>query len=137
MTAPAAAPLLKRAFALSAIGFSGWESTDLQLNTLKKNREFSLVYQRGKSQATKNLVLVYLPRKYGGVRVGFSVSKKIGCSVVRNRVRRRLRESMKLISPELKGSAHLVFVARKPIAEAAFSQINGDMIYLLKKVGQL
>ena len=56
---------------------------------------------------------------------------------MRNRVRRRLRESMLRIAPDLKGSAHIVFVARKPIAEAAFSQINGDMIYLLKKVGQL
>lgn len=109
----------------------------MQLNTLKKNREFGTVYGRGKSAVTKNIVLVYLKRKYGPVRVGFSVSKKIGCSVVRNKVRRRLKESMIRIYPEISSSCHIIFVARKPITDAAFAQIHDDMRYLLKKVGLL
>ena len=113
------------------------QRTDLQLNTLKKNREFSLVYQRGKSYATKNLVLICLNRKYGGIRAGFSVSKKVGCSVVRNKLRRRLKESMRTILPELEGSCHLIFVARKPAADAEYKQLNAVMRYLLKKVGRL
>lgn len=109
----------------------------MQLNTLKKNREFGIVYSRGKSIATKNIALVYLKRKYGPVRVGFSVSKKIGCSVVRNKIRRRLRESMIRIYPDVNTSCHVIFIARKPITRAEFSQIHDDMCYLLKKVGLL
>ena len=107
----------------------------MQLNTLKKNREFSLVYARGKSVSTKNLVLFYIPRRFGPVRTGISVSKKVGCAVKRNKVRRRLKECMLTLTSEVKGSWHIIFVARKPIAEASFSQISGDMRYLLKKVG--
>lgn len=109
----------------------------MQLNTLKKNREFSLVYNRGKSFATADLVIICLKRKYGPVRVGFSVSKKVGSSVVRNRIRRRLKECMRCFYPEISGSFHIIFVARRPIAQAAFSQIKDEMRYLLKKAGLL
>lgn len=109
----------------------------MQLNTLKKNREFGLVYNRGKSASSKNLVMICLKRKYGPVRVGFSVSKKVGKSVLRNKIRRRLKECMRCYYPEISGSFHIIFIARKPIAEAAYSQIKDEMQYLLKKAGLL
>ena len=111
--------------------------TVLQLNTLKKNKEFRLVYNRGKSFASKNLVIICLKRKYGPVRVGFSVSKKVGGSVLRNKIRRRLKECMRCYYSEISGSFHIIFVARRPIAVAAYSQIKDEMGYLLKKAGLL
>ena len=108
-----------------------------QLNTLKKNKEFGLVYNRGKSFASKNLVIICLKRKYGPVRVGFSVSKKVGGSVLRNKIRRRLKECMRCYYSEISGSFHIIFVARRPIAVAAYSQIKDEMGYLLKKAGLL
>lgn len=109
----------------------------MQINTLKKNREFGLVYSRGKSCASRLLVLIYLPRKFGGVRVGFSVSKKVGKSVVRNKARRRLKEAFKNYEPNIKKNVHIIFIARIPLKDAEFRDINRDMSYLLKKAGLL
>ena len=105
----------------------------MQYNTLKKNKEFSYVYAKGKSFATKRLVLVYLPRRYGGVRVGFTVSKKVGNSVMRNRLRRRFREAYRTYLGEIRRDAHIIFIARAPVAEAEFREILKDMRYLLTK----
>lgn len=105
------------------------------LVTLKKNREFAMVYGRGKSHATKTMAMVYLPRKYGGVRAGFSVSKKVGKSVVRNKVRRRMKEAFLEILPEISKSAHVIFIARAPIAAAEYQTIRKEMRYLIKKFG--
>jgi len=104
-----------------------------KLVTLKKNREFSLVYNRGRSYSTKNLVLIYLPRKYGQVKAGFSVSKKVGKSVMRNKKRRQLKECFRHYLPRVAKPAHIVFIARMPIAQADFQEIRGDMGYLLKR----
>jgi len=106
----------------------------LDVCTLKKNKEFNFVYRRGKAAGAKNMTLVFVKSRYGGVRVGFSVSKKVGNSVVRNRARRRLREAYRAL-PEIRGNFSLVFVARSVIAEAEFSEICRDMRYLLKKAG--
>lgn len=105
----------------------------MQYETLKKNKEFAYVYSKGKSFATKRLVLVYLPRRYGGVRVGFTVSKKVGNSVTRNLLRRRFREAYRGYLGELHANAHIIFIARAPVAEAEYREIVKDMRYLLTK----
>jgi len=109
----------------------------VQLVTLKKNREFGQVYSRGKSSATRLMVLVYLSRRTGGVRAGFSVSKKIGGSVERNWVRRRMKECLRMCLPEMEKDVHLIFIARVPIVQADFKTIGRDMRYLLRKAGLL
>ncbi len=63
---------------------------------LKRRQDFRRVYQRGKSTANRAFVLCWRPNRCGVPRVGFSVSKKIGKAVERNRVRRRLREACRL-----------------------------------------
>jgi ribonuclease P protein component len=103
------------------------------LKTLKKNKEFSFVYHRGNSYATKLIVLVYFYSKYGGIRSGFSVSKKIGGAVVRNKVRRRLKAALSSFLPKTKGHASIIFVARKGIELASYQEIEKQMKYLLKK----
>ncbi len=103
--------------------------------TLKKNKEFNFVYRRGKAVGAKNMTLVFVKSRYGGVRVGFSVSKKVGNSVVRNRTRRQLKEAYRTRIEALSGNYSLVFVARNTIAQADFSEICRDMRYLLKKAG--
>ena len=105
----------------------------MRLETLKKNRDFGLVYKKGKSCASRLIVLVYLKKRAGGARAGFSVSKKVGKSVVRNKKRRQLKECFLCYVGEISESADIIFIARAPIAEAEFSEILKDMRYLLKK----
>ena len=107
------------------------------ITTLKKNKEFNFVYRRGNPRTATHLVCVAAKSRYGGVRAGFSVSKKIGKSVVRNKIRRRLKEAAREILPRTSGNYCVVFIARTSIENAAYKQIREEMQMLLKKQGLL
>lgn len=102
---------------------------------LKKDKHFNYTYKKGKSAACKNMVLVYVRTGSLKLKVGFSVSKKIGKSVIRNKVKRRLKEAFKIHIPKLKQDYNYIFIARKPITDDSFSTISGSVKYLLKKCG--
>ena len=68
-------------------------------NRLGPNRQFSYVYRRGKRVSTRDLTLLYVKNRQK--RVGFSVSKKVGVAVVRNRTKRRLRECVRPLSRQV------------------------------------
>ena len=97
---------------------------------LQKNRAFQYVYRKGHSAACRNLVLLAAPGRE--LKVGFSVSKKVGNAVVRNKVRRRLRECFRPLMGDVKTGLYVV-VARPAAAEAAFDALEKDVRYLLKK----
>jgi len=103
---------------------------------LKKNYEFERVYNKGKSSACKSLVLTYLSVK-SGLKAGFSVSKKIGKAVVRNKVKRLMRENFRLLIPSIEQNCHYVFIARNGIENLNFAEIGRDIKYLLTKSGLL
>jgi ribonuclease P protein component len=105
------------------------------INTLKKNKEFNFVYRRGNPRSARHLVAVVAKSNYGGIRAGFSVSRKIGKSVVRNKVRRRLKESFRELLPLMNGNYCIIFIARTSIENAAYSQLKEEMRYLLNKHG--
>ncbi|BDF59849.1 ribonuclease P protein component [Christensenellaceae bacterium] len=109
----------------------------MNILTLKKNKEFNFVYRRGKPASSRDMTLICAKGRYGGVRVGFSVSKKVGNSVVRNRTRRRLKEAFRTFLPVLSGNYSLVFVARPTISDTEFLDICLQMQKLLKKAGLL
>ena len=97
---------------------------------LKKNRAFQYVYRRGRSVACRNLVMLVAPGRE--LKVGFSVSKKVGKAVVRNKVKRRLRECFRPLLGDVKTGLYVI-VARSSAAEAAFDDLRKDVRYLLKK----
>ena len=103
------------------------------MQTLKKRKEFSYVYKKGSAQGARSMTLVCLPRKYGDTKVGFSVSKKIGCAVVRNRTRRRMKEAYRAIEENVFRPCLLIFVAKPPITELGFTELKDEMTRLLKK----
>ena len=101
---------------------------------LKKNKAFQYVYRKGHSAACRNLVMLAAPGR--GLKVGFSVSKKVGNAVTRNKVKRRLRECFRPLMGDVKTGLYVV-VARPAAAEAAFDtlekDVQRDVRYLLKK----
>ena len=95
------------------------------------------MYRVGKSVAAKQLVLIYARSAEPGVRVGFSVNKRIGNSVARNRVKRRLRAAFDPLIPHVSGGYNLIFIAREPVVAAQFAVVASCMRYLLTKAGLL
>lgn len=100
-------------------------------NRLSQNRQFAYVYRRGKKASCKEMTLLYVRSKEK--RVGFSVSKKVGVAVVRNRTKRRLRETVRPLLQQLRSGLY-VFVARPAAAELSFQELNARVHYLLRKV---
>ena len=98
--------------------------------SLGPNRQYQYVYRRGKNYPERYLALVYLRAKT--LRVGFSVSAKVGNSVTRNRIRRRMKEDFRLLRPSLVPGKY-IFVARNGAATASVREMGEQMRRLLKR----
>lgn len=111
----------------------------MKLDRLRKNVEFRVVYKRGKSFSTDLLVLYVFKnnrRKVENInRVGIVVSKKVGKSTVRNRVKRLIKENYRLNSDKFKGVYDFVIVARGKAADKSYKEIEKSLLKLFKKAG--
>lgn len=105
-----------------------------QAEKLKKNEDFKKVYSRGKSIVTPYLVLYFIRNGTGQNRLGISVSKKVGNSVVRNRTKRLIREAFRLSSLTLKSGLDMVIIARVRMNQADFKTTEKHMNQVLNKV---
>ncbi|MDE7078652.1 MAG: ribonuclease P protein component [Clostridia bacterium] len=103
---------------------------------LKSSRVFNYLHKKGISSANKRLVLVHAQSKYP-LKVGFIVSKKVGKAVVRNKVRRRLREIFRALIPYLEDNCNYIIIARTECANSTFSQLADSMASILSKAGKL
>ena len=101
---------------------------------LQKNRAFQYVYRKGHSAACRDLVMLVAPGRE--LKVGFSVSKKVGKAVIRNKIKRRLRECFRPWMGDVKTGLYVI-VARPSAAQAAFDTLQKDVRYLLKKQNAL
>jgi ribonuclease P protein component len=103
--------------------------------SLKLNREFKSLYYRGGSTVSSLLVIYYRKNKKSENRLGLTVSKKTGNAVVRNRVRRLIKENYRLRENLIKDGYDIVIVARPRAADASFAEIGSALVYLLRKSG--
>lgn len=104
--------------------------------SLKKSSEFNSVYKQGKSYVTKHIVMYWKKNSESCNRVGITVSKKVGKAVVRNRVKRLIKESYRLNSDNIPKGYDLVFVARVRMKDANYVEVEKTMRYLLRKIGE-
>ena len=95
--------------------------------SIKENKDFKRLYYRGKSVACGPLVVYYRQNPYPYCRLGLTVSTKVGKAVVRNRVRRLMRESYRLMEDRVRNSMDIVLVARSAAASADFKAVSGAL----------
>ena len=100
--------------------------------SLKKNRDFQYVYKNGKSYANKCLVMYIIPNEQNKNRVGISVSKKVGNSVVRHHLTRLIRESYRLSEEHFQCGYDIVVIARTSAKEKSYHEIENALIHLGK-----
>ena len=102
--------------------------------SLKKNRDFKTVYSNGKSRANKYLVMYVMKNGTEKNRIGISVSKKVGNSVVRHRVTRVIRECCRLHEKELIQGLDIVIVARPLANEQGLMEIEEAFFHVGRKL---
>ena len=101
--------------------------------TLKNYREFGKVYDHKESYANKYLVMYILKNDQEYSRIGISVSKKVGNSVVRHRITRLIRESYRLNKETIKEGYDIVIVARYTAKGRSFQEIESAFLHLCRK----
>ena len=104
---------------------------------IKLNKDFRRLYRSGKSEAGGFVVVYMKPNKRGCNRVGFTVSKQLGNAVMRNRTKRLMRESYRLMEDRLNISYDMIIVARNRAADKTYDQISKDMRFVLYTLGIL
>ena len=98
--------------------------------SLKKNMDFQNVYKNGKSYANKYLVMYVLENDLNKNRIGISVSKKVGNSVIRHRITRLIRESYRLQEDVFNSSLDIVVIARGTAKEVGYKEIESALLHL-------
>ena len=94
---------------------------------LRKREDFDRIYKGGARHSSANLMVIFLAAAGDGSRVGFTAGKALGGAVVRNRIRRRLREAVRRHLQELRIPADVVFHPRKSVLRAEFSQLEAEV----------
>lgn len=100
--------------------------------SLKKNEQFQFVYKNGKSYANKYLIMYVKKNGLEKNRIGISVSKKVGNSVVRHRVTRLVRESYRLHESIFNSGLDIVIVGRPSAATVGYKEVESALLHLSK-----
>ena len=98
--------------------------------SLKKNKDFQSVYRNGKSFANKCLVMYIIPNELNKNRLGISVSKKVGNSVVRHHLTRLIRESYRLQEDMFNSGLDIVVIARNTAKDISYHEVESALLHL-------
>ncbi len=97
-----------------------------------KNKDFQIIYKKGKSYANKYLIMYVLNNKEEENRLGISVSKKVGNSVIRHRITRLIRESYRLQKEKFQSGYDIVVIARSNAKDKSYDEIESALLHLGK-----
>ena len=100
--------------------------------SLRSNRDFQNVFKSGRSYANKYLVMYVSKNQLDGNRLGISVSKKVGNSVVRHRVKRLIKESYRLQENIFNSGLDIVVIARNNAADFTYQEAESALLHLWK-----
>jgi ribonuclease P protein component len=106
-----------------------------KIEGLKKRWEFVRVYSSGRSLANEIAVIYWFKNELPVTRVGFSVSKKVGNAVVRNRLRRLFREAFRLYADKVQPGVDIVFIVRRSAVGSNFHDIENAISRLITRAG--
>lgn len=104
---------------------------------LTGSRSFDYLYRHGAVYRNALLVLYVVKSRFSTPKVGFSVGKKVGDSVRRNRTKRRLKEAFRLEMGRVATGQNYVVVARSGCAERSYAELKAAMLSLLKQANAL
>lgn len=99
---------------------------------LRKNNEFRHVYDKGKSYANKYLVMFFIKNDLDYNRIGFATTKKLGNSVVRSKLKRRMKESYRLNGTKFKQGYDIVFLSRANAKDTSYREVESAILHLGK-----
>lgn len=97
--------------------------------------QFQAVYAKGRKAVEKRLIIWVLPVNSGEIRLGAVAGRRVGKAVARNRARRLLREAFRRHRPLFRGGADVVLVARRSLAEAAYRDVEEEVLRAARKTG--
>ena len=99
-------------------------------DSLKKNRDFQNVYKKGKSYANRYFVMYVLKNETETNRLGISVSKKVGNSVIRHHLTRLVRESYRLHEDMFNSGLDIVVIARSTAKDISYHEVESALLHL-------
>jgi ribonuclease P protein component len=105
--------------------------------SLTRNKDFRTLYARGKQSAGVYLVVYSRPNRRESIRLGLTVSTKLGNAVIRNRIRRRLREAIRLQEHRFRKGIDIVVVARAKALNAPFPALQQELVRMSEKMNLL
>ncbi|WP_010094633.1 ribonuclease P protein component [Ornithinibacillus scapharcae] len=101
---------------------------------VKDNKEFQVIFKKGKSFANRQLVIYYMKKEnQDHFRIGLSVGKKIGNAVVRNRIKRYLRQAFHELEKDILPAYDMIIIARQPTKDMGFFDMKKSLTHLLSK----
>ena len=108
-----------------------------QQNKIKKRKQFNYIFKSGQAVHASSMTLVFTKGTNKEFMVGFSASKKVGNSVMRNKARRRMREVARKNEQLFSSNMCYIFVAKDSAVNIDFTKLNKDSAYLINKANEL
>lgn len=108
-----------------------------KIETLKSNMEFNKVYSKGKNYWNRNLILYVRKNDSENTRVGYSITKKVGNAITRNKIRRRLKEIHRLYIFNIKKGYDLIVIPKKNVVDLSYKELESAVLHIFKLAGIL